>query len=132
MNHIRLRYETVNINLKKRPEWFYPERTPVGLVPVLEHDDGRILYESLIICDYLDEVYPEHRLTPSDPFLKAKHRNLIETFSKVTTAVYKLMRKEVGAYDEMNSTLEYFERNLNGNFFGGDKEAMIDYMIWPW
>ena len=80
----------------------------------------------------MDEAYPEHRLTPADPFLKAKHQIMIETFSKVITAFYKFMRKVEGTDNEMNSALEYFEKNLNGNFFGGEKEAMIDYMIWPW
>ena len=99
----------------------------------MEHDDGRILYESLIICDYLDSIYPEHRLNPTDPFIKAKHQIMIETFSNVTTAFYKLMRKDENAVDEMNSALEYFEKNLTGNFFGNEKVAMmIDYMIWPW
>ena len=122
----------MNVHLKKKPEWFYPERTPVGAVPVLEHDDGRILYESLIICDYLDSIYPEHRLNPTDPFIKAKHQIMIETYSKVTSAFYKLMRKPEEAVDEMNSALEYFEKNLEGNFFGGETEKMIDFMIWPW
>ncbi len=42
------------------------------------------------------------------------------------------MRNEENANDEVNSSLEYFEKNLDGNFFGGEKEAMVDYMIWPW
>jgi hypothetical protein len=50
----------------------------------------------------------------------------------VTTAFYKLMRKEENANYEMNTALDYFEKNLDGNFFGGEKEAMVDYMIWPW
>jgi glutathione S-transferase len=91
------------------------------------------LYESLIICEYLDSIYPEHRLTPTDPFVKAKHQILIEVFSNnVTSAFYKIMRNEENANDEVNSSLEYFEKNLDGNFFGGEKEAMVDYMIWPW
>ena len=101
-------------------------------MPVLEHDDGRILYESLIICDYLDTIYADHRLTPNDPFLKAKHQIMVETFSNVIGPFYGLMRQKEGAVNEMNDGLETFEKLLNGNFFGGDKEAMIDYMIWPW
>jgi glutathione S-transferase len=91
----------------------------------------RIYIIELIL--YLDSIYPEHRLTPTDPFVKAKHQILIETFSNnVTSAFYKIMRKEEDANYEMNTALEYFEKNLDGNFFGGEKEAMVDYMIWPW
>lgn len=48
-------YETININLKEKPEWFL-ERNPKGAVPVLEKD-GKIIYESVIVCEYLDDIY---------------------------------------------------------------------------
>ena len=47
-----IRYEIVNINMKKRPEW-YSDISPAGLVPALQHDDGRVVLESTIICEYL-------------------------------------------------------------------------------
>ena len=76
------RYEEVNINLKFKPDWFL-KRTLVGLVPVLEKDD-KIVYESSVCDDYLDEVYPQRSLMPSDPYQKAQDRILMEIFSKVS------------------------------------------------
>jgi glutathione S-transferase len=102
----------------EKPEWF-KARTPTGTVPVLEHDDGRVLYESLVICDYLDAIYPQNRLWPTDPFEKARQQIMIETYSKVTTAFYKLIRKAEWAVDDLNNSLEYFENNLNADFFAG-------------
>ena len=75
------RYEEVNVNLKFKPDWFL-KRTLVGLVPVLERDD-RIVYESSVCDDYLDEVYRQKSLMPSDPYQKAQDRMLMEIFSKV-------------------------------------------------
>ena len=54
-----------------KPEW-YLERAPLGQVPALELLDGRILFESDVISDYLDEAYPEHRIVPDDPFARAE------------------------------------------------------------
>jgi glutathione S-transferase len=110
----------VNVDLQKKPDWF-TERTPyVGAVPVLEHGDGRIVYESLIICEYLDTVYPEHRLTPADPFVKAQHQYLIQMNSDITSAFYKLLRtKNADACKDLDNALSFFENNLKSVFFGG-------------
>lgn len=44
---------------------------PKALVPVLLHD-GQIITESTVICEYLDRVFPEKPIMPSDPLLRAK------------------------------------------------------------
>lgn len=79
------RHETVNINLKDKPDWFL-EKNPLGLVPTLETVNGQVIYESPITCEYLDEVYAEKKLLPSDPFEKAQQKMLLEHFSKVMQA----------------------------------------------
>uniref|UniRef100_A0A3Q1ERT0 Glutathione S-transferase omega 1 n=1 Tax=Acanthochromis polyacanthus TaxID=80966 RepID=A0A3Q1ERT0_9TELE len=56
-----INHETVNINLKEKPDWFLA-KNPLGLVPVLETSAGEIIYESPITCDYLDEVYAGKKL----------------------------------------------------------------------
>jgi len=51
-------------------------RSPIGKVPFLELDGGRRLSESQVICDYLEEAYPQKPLYPRDPFERAKVREL--------------------------------------------------------
>jgi glutathione S-transferase len=86
----------------------------------LEHGDGRIVYESLIICEYLDTVYPEHRLTPADPFVKAQHQFLVEMSTRLIKTFYKLMKKnDSDSANNFNASLNYFENILGNNFFGG-------------
>lgn len=47
---------------------------PRGQVPVLDHD-GRIITESTVICEYLEDVFPDQvPLRPADPFLRAQMR----------------------------------------------------------
>lgn len=53
------------------------ERTPMGKVPFLELDGGRRLTESQVICEYLEEAYPEKALLPHDPWQRAKVRELV-------------------------------------------------------
>lgn len=50
---------------------------PNGVIPLLILEDGRSLYESGTICEYLDETYPEPPLRPADAFGRAVMRNWI-------------------------------------------------------
>ncbi len=44
----------------------YLELNPKGVVPTLVHD-GHVLRESTLMCEYLDEAFPETPLRPADP-----------------------------------------------------------------
>jgi len=46
-------------------------RSPLGLVPVLELDDGRTLRESVAICRFFDEHNPEPNLFGKDTWERA-------------------------------------------------------------
>jgi len=52
-------------------------RSPMGKVPIIELDGGRRLAESEVICEYLEEVYPQKPLLPKDPYERGKVRELI-------------------------------------------------------
>ena len=54
-----------------RPE--YLALNPFGLVPMLDHD-GRILVESNVINEYIDEVFDGPPLRPADPYDLARMR----------------------------------------------------------
>lgn len=130
-------YDVVYINLTHKPEWFL-EKNPVGKVPCLELEGGEILYESLIIADYLDDAYPQRRLYPNNPLMKAKDKLLIEKFSSVINTMYKLyLDTSLGRelFDEALAGLGVFERELTKRgtpFFNGRSPGMLDFMIWPW
>jgi glutathione S-transferase len=54
----------------------YLEVNPIGRVPTLELDDGWTLPESEVICEYLEDAYPEPSLRPADLRLRARMRLL--------------------------------------------------------
>ena len=59
-----------------RPKGDYLAINPIGRVPALVLDDGRVLPESEVICEYLEEAFPEPRLFPKDPWQRAQVRLL--------------------------------------------------------
>src|SRR5512145_1292814 len=79
-----LKYEPVEVNLdagaQHRPE--YKGVNPQMVIPSLVLDDGGVLYQSMAILEYLDEVYPEPPLLPADP----KGRARVRALSLITVA----------------------------------------------
>ncbi len=51
----------------------YLRLNPNGIVPTLVHD-GKVVIESGVINEYLDEVFPERPLRPADPLGRAHMR----------------------------------------------------------
>jgi glutathione S-transferase len=43
-----------------------PQMNPLGKIPILVLDDGEVVYDSVVIGEYLDGLKPEPRLVPSD------------------------------------------------------------------
>ncbi|XP_058508069.1 glutathione S-transferase omega-1-like [Solea solea] len=134
-----IKHETININLKDKPEWYF-SKNPSGSVPTLETPAGEVICESLITCDYLDEVYPGKQLLPSSPYGKAQQKMRLEHFSKVVPYIFNIpmgRRKGEdvsGLEAEMKEKLAKFDKDLvdkKTKFFGGNSITMIDYMMWP-
>jgi glutathione S-transferase len=70
-----LDWQAVRVDLF-RAEQFDPnylKLNPRGIVPTLVHD-GKAIIESTLICEYLDDTFPEPRLMPQDPWLRTRAR----------------------------------------------------------
>jgi glutathione S-transferase len=52
----------------------YLSVNPIGRVPALELDDGRVLPESEVICEFLEDTFPVPSLRPRDPWAMAQVR----------------------------------------------------------
>jgi glutathione S-transferase len=132
--HLKVPHEVVNVDLKRKPEWFLA-KTPVALVPVLEQG-SKVIYESAICDEYLEEVYGSHKLLPADPFLKARVKIFMEGGSKLTEKFYPIMRlkteeEKSAGVEALQKVLKSFEDALQGKYFGGEAPSMVDFHFWP-
>ena len=62
----------VSIAAKAHQTPAFLETTPLGLIPVLELDDGRTLRESMAICRYFEELHPDPPMFGTDPWQRAQ------------------------------------------------------------
>ena len=73
-----LDYEPINVDLdagQQRAAEFKAVN-PQMVIPALVEDDGNVLFQSMAIMEYLNEVYPEPPLLPADPRGRARVRAL--------------------------------------------------------
>lgn len=140
-----LPYEIVPIDLQKKeqktPE--YLKVNPYGKVPALT-DDSTMLYESLIINEYLDEKYPNPPLMPKDPAKRAKARILVDYGMGHFDSSYQKLRMELmkdakeqsqpiidGAKADLKKLLQRFEDELgNQDYLLGDF-SLVDANLLP-
>ena len=93
-------WEGVFIDLGKG-EQFDPEYmklNPNAVVPTLV-DDGKVIIESTMINEYLDDLYPEPPLRPADPYRRAQMRlwvkQLDDTIHEaINTATFAIRQHE--------------------------------------
>lgn len=135
LNEKGIPYRRIDIDLANKPEWFW-RISPLGKVPVLVVEEQRSLFESAVICEYLDEVTPGS-LHPEDPLERAEHRAWIEFGSGLLNGVAQLYNAPTReAFDASRETLRARFRQLekrlgNGPYFSGDSFRIIDAVYGP-
>ena len=70
-----------------RPE--YLKINPNGVVPSLVHD-GKVIIDSAVILEYLNEVFSEPALVPQDAVARAGMRSLIRYIDEVPTPAVRV------------------------------------------
>ena len=144
-------YTHIPVNLLKGEEGeaVYRELNPQGLVPTLE-DAGQILTQSLAICEYLEERYPQPPLLPGDAMERARIRSLAlavacDIHPVNNLRLLKYLVTELGASEEqklawyrhwINEGFEAIETMLSssdqtGTFCHGDSPSLADLCLVP-
>ncbi len=133
-------FSLTEIDLKNKPAWF-KEVSPYGKVPSIRHD-GRIVYESAIVNEYLDEVFPMPALMPTTPHGRAMARAWVDYGNtRFNVASYSLVRETDSAAqgalrDELDACLLFMEnegmRKLgDGPYWLGAEPSLVDFSYYP-
>jgi glutathione S-transferase len=101
-----LEWRSIRVDLFRGEQYDpdYLKFNPKGVVPTLVHD-GIPVIESTLICEYLDDVFPEPPLVPNDPAQRARMRlwskmvdeGLFEGVSEISfSAMFREKMRSIG------------------------------------
>lgn len=133
-------FDRIDVDLAAKPDWFFA-LSPTGKVPLLKigRPDGAdtILFESMVICEYLEESQAGPRLYPVDPLSRAQHRAWIEFGTAMLAEAWQFLNaKDRPTADAKRATfrerLEQLEAQIGeGAYFGGAAFGMVDAVYAP-
>jgi len=132
----------------------FAKMNPLRLTPVLELSDGRTIYESTVINEYLEEAYPDPPMLPKEPWERARVRMIEDTADQYIYATARevrnarfeyappfLIRKPADAVDhkgleaaraKLHEHLSRLESELAGRtYFGGAMFSLADAALAP-
>ena len=134
LNEKNIPFDIEYIDLSAPPPEFY-DISPLEKVPVLLVDE-KPLFESLVICDYIDEI-TENSLYPNDAFTKAQNRSWIEFGNEILNTTYSFLNEDdPKKFNHLKETLidrfEILEEEMiEGEYYNGEDFSMIDAVYAP-
>lgn len=113
---------------ERRPDFL--AMNPAGQVPVLIEEDGAVLVDSGVICEYLEELHPDDKkpLLGRDPQMRAEVRRLVTWFDlkfqrEVTANLVgeKIQKRFLGLGQPDSSAIRAGHANIHTH---------LDYIAW--
>ncbi|MHC1550715.1 glutathione S-transferase family protein [Phyllobacterium sp. K27] len=133
-------FDRVYIDLADKPGWF-TSISPLGKVPLLivRQDDGAeaVIFESAVICEYLEETQAGVLLHSADPLVRARHRGWIEFGSSILSDLWSFeTAKDSTTYETKHAALRdkfiRVESELGeGPFFADERFSLVDAVFAP-
>jgi len=132
-------FERVDIDLANKPDWLF-KISPLAKVPVLvvTTEEGEVaLFESNVICEYLEETQAGPTLHPSDALKRAQHRAWMEFGSALLGDLWVLETTTDPAIFEskrqaLSVKFSRIEAALGaGPFFAGEGFSLVDAVFAP-
>ena len=125
LNLKNIKYDIKPINLLKSEQTSdeYIEKNPLRRIPCLELELKNIngktervfIKESISICEFLEEIYPETNLLPHDPIAKAQVRSIMSHIASNIHPIQNLMvmkRIEEIGYSKLEWAKEWITKGL--------------------
>jgi glutathione S-transferase len=86
-------FNVVDITLP-RPEWLIAKSRGTTALPMIENAQGKIIKESLVILEYLEDLYPEPAVAQRDPYRRAVENMLVRLEGDFATQGYTFVMNQ--------------------------------------
>jgi len=92
LSEANAKFTRFEVDLKNKPEWYAPKVNHASKVPAVAYGGPKVpaddpspesakIAESLVLLEFIADLYPDTNLLPKDPVLRAKARFFIDTVS---------------------------------------------------
>ena len=132
-------YEDINVRSSDRKA---SDHNPLGKVPTVVLDDGTVLFDSVVITETLDALFPNPRFIPGTPLERAAVRRweaiadgISDVLIPVVTESCRPESKQDVAYQakllgKVRASLRYIELQLNGRrYLHGEGFSLADIAV---
>ncbi len=132
-------FERIDIDLANKPDWFL-KIAPLGKVPVLvvPTEQGEVaLFESNVICEYIEDTQAGTRLHPDDALARAQQRAWMEFGSAILADLWGLETTQDAATftakrEALTAKFARVEAALGqGPYFDGPRFSLVDAVFAP-
>ena len=135
-----IQFDRINVDLSAKPDWFLAV-SPTAKVPVLkvrrDNAQDAVLFESIPICEYLEETQGGAPLYPVDALSRARQRGWVEFATSTLADAWQFLNagdRPLAAAKQaaLRSRLERLEAELeSGPYFAGTAFTMVDAVFAP-
>jgi len=79
---------------KPRPEWLQQKMRGTTALPIMDLSGGRVLKESLVILEYLEDIFPARPVRQRDPYRRAVEGMMVRMESEFVSQGYALLMNQ--------------------------------------
>jgi len=137
-------YTKFQIDLSNKPEWYALKVNPASKVPAIAYGGPKTLpedpspesaklAESLVLIEFIADLFPDSDLLPKDPVERAKVRFFIDAVStKVIPAISPYVARG-GPIEPVLEAYDFLQQQIQGpgKYALGDRFTLADIAIAP-
>lgn len=133
-------FDRIDIDLASKPDWFL-NMSPKGKVPLLHlrQQDGTeaVIFESMVICEYLEESQGGAPMYPRDALARARQRGWVEFGTATLAEAWQFLNATDRAIADIKQTalrhrLQQLEAVIgSGPYFNGTAFGLVDVVFAP-
>ncbi|KAJ7258383.1 glutathione S-transferase [Mycena haematopus] len=137
-------YTRFEIDLANKPEWYAPQVNPASKVPAIAYGGPQVspdqpspesikIAESLVLVEFVADLFPDSPILPKDPVLRAKARFFVDAVSSKFLPAYMGPVARGQSFEPFWAALEDLQALLPADktYAVGDEYTVADIAIAP-
>ncbi|KAJ7484157.1 glutathione S-transferase [Mycena latifolia] len=137
-------FNRFEVDLSNKPEWYAPKVNPASKVPAIAYGGPQVppdqpspdsvkIAESLILVEFVADLYPAAKILPEDPVQRAKVRFFIDVVSTKFLPAYMGPIARGESFEPFWAALDALQALLPGDktYAVGDEYTAADIAVTP-